>query len=88
MTSSHCRLKQPFPKNHAQVCPVCCLDILERANGSLENGAPKKNGEVIAGKAIFGEQWKNLSVTVYSRASRAYPGHWPIPEDFWPDRSM
>ncbi|OZC07979.1 hypothetical protein X798_04975 [Onchocerca flexuosa] len=62
----------------------------DRTNGIVENGSSKKNGELayISGKSFNLENWHNVTCTVYSRASRSYPGHWPIPEAFWPDRSM
>ncbi|KAK6113199.1 von Willebrand factor type A domain family protein [Brugia pahangi] len=63
---------------------------LDRTNGVVENGNPKKNGELasVGGKPFNSDNWHNVTCTVYSRASRSYPGHWPIPEAFWPDRSM
>ncbi|KAM3727772.1 Integrator complex subunit 6-A [Dirofilaria immitis] len=62
----------------------------DRTNGIIENGSSKKNGELscTGGKPFNSENWHNVTCTVYSRASRSYPGHWPIPEAFWPDRSM
>lgn len=38
----------------------------------------KVNGEEIPG-------WHQQLCMLISRASRAYPGHWPIPEAFWPE---
>uniref|UniRef100_A0A915PHN2 Integrator complex subunit 6-like beta-barrel domain-containing protein n=1 Tax=Setaria digitata TaxID=48799 RepID=A0A915PHN2_9BILA len=62
----------------------------DRTNGIIENGNSKKNGELssIGGKSVNSDNWRIVTCTVYSRASRSYPGHWPIPEAFWPDRSM
>ncbi|CAG9530756.1 unnamed protein product [Cercopithifilaria johnstoni] len=62
----------------------------DRTNGIVENGSSKKNGELtsVGGKSFNSDNWHNVTCTVYSRASRSYPGHWPIPEAFWPDRSM
>lgn len=62
----------------------------DRANGLVENGNTnsKKNGELNSGKSFGPDNWRNITCMVYSRASRSYPGHWPIPEAFWPDRNM
>ncbi|VDN40725.1 unnamed protein product [Gongylonema pulchrum] len=60
--------------------------IPDRANGLVENC--KKNGELNLEKLSGAENWRSITCSVYSRASRSYPGHWPIPEAFWPDRNM
>ncbi|KAL3990048.1 von Willebrand factor type A domain family protein [Acanthocheilonema viteae] len=62
----------------------------DRTNGIVENGGSKKNGELasVGVKSFNSDNWHNVTCTVYSRASRSYPGHWPIPEAFWPDRTM
>ncbi|VDN36577.1 unnamed protein product, partial [Gongylonema pulchrum] len=60
--------------------------IPDRANGLVENC--KKNGELNVEKLSGVENWRSITCSVYSRASRSYPGHWPIPEAFWPDRNI
>ncbi|VDM95646.1 unnamed protein product [Thelazia callipaeda] len=62
-----------------------------RTNGIVENGNSKKSDELASlttAKSSNTENWRTVTCTIYSRASRSYPGHWPIPEAFWPDRSM
>nr|CRZ24575.1 Bm10117 [Brugia malayi] len=50
----------------------------------------KKNGELasVGGKSFNSDNWHNVTCIVHLRASRSYPGHWPIPEAFWLDRNM
>ncbi|MFH4974822.1 hypothetical protein AB6A40_001531 [Gnathostoma spinigerum] len=66
------------------------LVITDRMNGNIEN--EKLNGDLMGSvtpRSIpVDDAWKSVTTSLYSRASRAYPGHWPIPEAFWPDCSM
>lgn len=54
----------------------------------IENSEAKRNGEIDGLKPVADEDWRNILTTIYSRASRPYPGFWPIPESFWPDKNM
>lgn len=61
---------------------------VDKVNGVLE-GSNGKAAEGENGKQFpVDDGWRNLLTTIYSRATRAYPGHWPIPEAFWPSREM
>ncbi|VDD86963.1 unnamed protein product [Enterobius vermicularis] len=62
--------------------------VNDKVNGVLE-GSNGKAAEGENGKQFpVDDGWRNLLTTIYSRATRAYPGHWPIPEAFWPSREM
>uniref|UniRef100_A0A158R5X2 VWFA domain-containing protein n=1 Tax=Syphacia muris TaxID=451379 RepID=A0A158R5X2_9BILA len=61
--------------------------IADKSNGGVENGARASDIESSKQHQID-DAWRNLLTTIYSRATRAYPGHWPIPEAFWPSREM
>lgn len=64
--------------------------ILDRVNGAVENGMSKRNGEMDGmKKPVADDAWRSILTVIFSRtASRNYLGHWPIPEGFWPDKSM
>ncbi|KHN74705.1 Integrator complex subunit 6-A [Toxocara canis] len=64
--------------------------LSDRVNGAIENGISKRNGEMDGmKKPVVDEGWRSLLTMVFARsASRTYLGHWPIPEAFWPDKSM
>jgi hypothetical protein len=59
-----------------------------RTNGQLENGYTNKRikdeSKLPADNDDDGG-WHSQLCMLYSRASRTYPGHWPMPEAFWPE---
>uniref|UniRef100_A0A9J2P9D4 VWFA domain-containing protein n=1 Tax=Ascaris lumbricoides TaxID=6252 RepID=A0A9J2P9D4_ASCLU len=64
--------------------------LSDRVNGAVENGMSKRNGEMDGmKKPVADDAWRSILTVIFSRtASRNYLGHWPIPEGFWPDKSM
>ncbi|VDN58662.1 unnamed protein product [Dracunculus medinensis] len=72
-----------LPPDNSPIDAMCLA-----TGGMIENSEAKRNGEIDGLKPVADEDWRNILTTIYSRASRPYPGFWPIPESFWPDKNM